>query len=80
MTSPNHSESDPESPRLPATINFRNLEPGTRLKLVGDLIVEVTENPKDGYWLVGRWLSVPLDPASEGKEAMILCYDVVDYA
>jgi hypothetical protein len=36
---------------------IQNLEPGTRLKLTGDKLVEVVENPQDGTWLIVRALA-----------------------
>lgn len=33
----------------PEPIDIRTVEPGTRLKLLDDSVVEVTQNPADGY-------------------------------
>ena len=41
--------------RVPKTvINVLTLEPGTRVRLVGDAIAEIVANPQDGVWLFLR--------------------------
>jgi hypothetical protein len=61
----------------PEYIDVRTLEPGTRLRLSDDSVVEVTENPADGYWVLGRYLTSPAEPSREGKEEMIFWSDIV---
>ncbi len=61
----------------PEPIDIRTVEPGTRLKLLDDSVVEVTENPADGYWVLGRYLASPGEPSREGKEDMIFWSDIV---
>ena len=61
----------------PEPIDIRTVERGTRLKLLDDSVVEVTENPADGYWVLGRYLASPVEPSREGKEEMIFWSDIV---
>jgi hypothetical protein len=61
----------------PEYIDVRTVKPGTRLKLSDDSVIEVTQNPEDGYWVLGRYLASPAEPAREGKEDMIFWSDIV---
>ena len=58
-------------------INIRDLVPGTSVVLTGGAEAEIVDNPRDGIWLVGRYLSSPRDPALVGREEMIFAGDVV---
>jgi hypothetical protein len=58
-------------------VDIRTVEPGTKLRLVDDSVVEVTENPADGYWILGRYLTSPSEPSREGKVEMVLWSDIV---
>ena len=62
---------------VPEYIDVRTIEPGTKLRLSDDSVVEVTENPADGYWVLGRYLISPAEPSREGKEEMIFWSDIV---
>lgn len=57
-------------------IDVRTLKAGTRLELVDDSLVELTQNPEDGYWILGRYLTSPQEPWRVGKEEMILWSDI----
>jgi hypothetical protein len=59
-------------------IDVRTLNTGTRLKLTDSSLVQVTENPQDGYWILGRYLTSPEEPSRVGKEEMILWSDIVE--
>ena len=59
-------------------INVRLLETGTRVVLSDGSTVEVVSNPKDGIWLLARYLSSPRDAALVGTEDMIFAQDVVE--
>lgn len=61
-------------------INVRFLEPGTRVSLADGSTVEIVANPKDGIWVLGRYLTSPRDPSPVGTEEMIFAQDVVDLA
>ena len=59
-------------------INVLHLEPGMRLRLIGDVTAEVIENPQDGVWLRLRYLSAATNPALVGTEDMVFAEDVLD--
>jgi hypothetical protein len=61
-------------------VNLRELAPGDRVKMGDDIIVEVTENPRDGMWIRGKYITVPAAPAMEGTEDQIFAADVTDKA
>lgn len=63
-----------------APINLRELEPGDKVKLVGDIVVEVVDNPRDGMWFRARYITVPGSPALEGTEEQIFAADVREKA
>jgi hypothetical protein len=62
---------------IPDYIDVRTVRPGTRLQLADGSVIEVTQNPEDGYWLLGRYLESPTEPTREGKEDMIFWSDIV---
>jgi hypothetical protein len=65
--------------RVPKTvINVLTLEPGTRLRLVGDAIAEVVANPQDGVWLLLRYVTAPSNPDQVGAEEMVFAEDVIE--
>ena len=63
-----------------SAINVRDLAPGTAIVLAGGAEAEIVDNPRDGMWLVARYLSSPQDPALVGREEMIFAPDVVAVA
>lgn len=58
-------------------INIIALEPGTKVLLAGGATAEVVANPRDGMWVLVRYLSSPTDPAQVGQEDLVICYDFV---
>ena len=60
-------------------VNLRELAPGDRVK-AGDVVIEVVENPQDGMWIRGRYVSVPGNPSLEGSEDQIFAADITDRA
>lgn len=64
----------------PTRVNLRSLKMGERVKLTGDVIVEVVENPEDGMWIRGKYISVPGNAAAEGTEDQIFAADVQEMA
>lgn len=58
-------------------INLMTLAVGTRLKLIGDVVAEVTENVQDGQWVKVRILSVAGNPAHEGAEELAHAQDIL---
>jgi hypothetical protein len=59
-------------------INVRFLEPGTRVALADGSTVEIVSNPKDGIWLVARYLSSQRDASLIGTEEMVFAQDIVE--
>jgi hypothetical protein len=59
-------------------VNVRDLAVGTRVLLGSGAEVEIVSNPKDGVWLVARYLTSNEDPAIVGTEEMIFAQDVVE--
>jgi len=53
-------------------VMLQDLEPGTRVRLAGGDVAEVTGNPKDGSWLFVRRLS------EATGEDMVFANDVVE--
>jgi hypothetical protein len=65
--------------RIPKTvINVLTLEPGTRLRLVGDAIADVVANPQDGVWLLVRYVAAPGNPDQVGTEELVFAEDVLE--
>lgn len=61
-------------------IALQDLELGARIKIKGDIVGEVIENPKDGMWVLVRWISAPGDPDAAGKEELVHADQVLDLA
>jgi hypothetical protein len=62
-----------------AGVEIRSVAPGSRLRLADGSIVEVTDNPGDGYWVVVRYLS-SVDGTAPGKQDLVFYQDVVGKA
>jgi hypothetical protein len=60
-------------------VNLRELATGERVK-AGDVIIEVVDNPQDGMWIRGKYVSVPGNPALEGTEDQIFAADITERA
>lgn len=56
-------------------VPLRELEPGDRVRLRGEILAEVVENPRDGMWIVVRYV----DRAGDDLE-MVGADDVVGRA
>ncbi len=70
-----HDATPPPPPRRPW--NLLDIPAGARVRLSGDAIGEVVRNPRDGAWLLVRYLSAPADPSLEGVEELVFADDVV---
>ena len=57
---------------------IQELDPGRRIKLKSGIVAEVMDNPRDGSWLVVRFISSPDDPALVGREELASADDVVE--
>ncbi len=44
---------------------IQTLDPGTRIRLIGDMHAAVEDNPRDGAWLLARMLPQPVLPMAE---------------
>jgi hypothetical protein len=57
-------------------IPVQDLEPGQKVKLKSDAIAEVVQNPKDGIWVMVRYVSSPQQTDLAGKDELVHCDDV----
>ena len=64
---------------MPTKVNLRELVPGELVKM-GDVVVEVVDNPQDGMWIRGKYISFPGNPALEGTEDQIFAADISERA
>ena len=69
------SRYDPNSTE--AAFAYRDLPVGARVKLTNGAVVEVTGNPRDGAWLLVRFVEHPGEPSKVGTEDMVFFTDVV---
>ena len=58
--------------------NLRDLVQGDQIRLEGDIIAEVVNNPKDGLWIRAKFIRVPGEPAQEGTEGQVFLTQVED--
>jgi hypothetical protein len=56
---------------------LRELEPGERIRLRGDIVAEVMENPRDGMWIIVKYLSTPAGPVTSDALEMVASDDVL---
>lgn len=56
------------------------IEEGTILELAGGATAEVVDNPRDGMWILLKFLTVPEEPELEGTEELVFWADVVGEA
>lgn len=73
-------QTPPTAARQRAILNVREVEPGARVSLTDGSIVEVVENPKDGMWLICRYVSSPDDPDKAGTMEEVFAQDVTGLA
>jgi hypothetical protein len=64
---------------MPTKVNLRELVPGERVKM-GDVVIEVVDNPQDGMWIRGKYISFPGNAALEGTEDQFFAADISDRA
>jgi hypothetical protein len=58
-------------------VPVRELEPGERILLRGEVLAEVVENPRDGMWIVVRYLETPEGPVAGERIEMASADDVL---
>ena len=61
-----------------ADLDLVHLESGAKVRLKDDAVAEVTTNPRDGLWVLGRFMAAPNQPERVGAEDMICLYDIVE--
>ena len=67
------SSYDPNSTE--AAYAYRDLPEGARVTLKNGAVAEITGNPRDGAWLLIRFIEHP-DPAMVGQDDMVFFTDV----
>ena len=58
-------------------VPIRELEPGDRIRLKGNILAEVVDNPRDGMWIIVRYLETPEGPATGHDSEMIMADEVI---
>jgi hypothetical protein len=58
-------------------VAIQDLEPGMKIRLRGDVLAEVSENPRDGMWIVVRYLETPAGPVSGERIELASADDVL---
>lgn len=58
-------------------VAIRDLEPGTKIRLRGGIVAEVTENPRDGMWVLVRYLETPTGPPAAERIELAGADDVL---
>ena len=61
-------------------VEVRTVSPGTKLRLTDGSIVEVTQNPEDGYWIIARYIESPEEPSRVGSEDTVFWSDILTRA
>ena len=59
-------------------VNLIELIPGTRLSLTNGLVAEVVDNPRDGMWVIVRYLDSSGDESQSGEEDMVFAQDIAE--
>jgi hypothetical protein len=58
-------------------VPLRELEPGERIRLRGGVVAEVMENPRDGMWIIVKYVSTPAGPVDGDALEMVASDDVL---
>jgi hypothetical protein len=59
-------------------INVLELEPGVKIRLADGATAEVVSNPRDGVWILVRYLNTPGDAAQVGTEELVFAEHILD--
>ena len=78
MAEGNTSDQQQRRINTPGGIFVRDLEPGTKLRIRGDAVVELILNANDGGWVFARYVESKDDPDLEGTEDWIFFGDVIE--
>ena len=57
-------------------VNLMELKVGERVSLVEDAIAEVVDNPRDGSWIIVKYIESPSDPSKIDSEEPVFGADV----
>ena len=68
-----------ESDRLEGvlTLDLVAIQVGAKVRLVGGETAEVIDNPKDGMWILLRYIDAPDEPELLGEEDLVFWADVL---
>ena len=65
-----------EAARRGIVVNLMELKIGERVSLLEGAIAEVVDNPRDGVWVIVRYIESPSDPSKVGSEEPVFAADV----
>lgn len=79
MTEEQHREAAASQEAIGASedIFLPHLKQGTKIRMTEDRIAEIVANPRDGVWVVVRYLSYPGDPSKVGTEDLCFVADAL---
>ena len=76
MTQEQPSSSSPRA--RSRVLNVREIPVGATVRLVNDATAEVLDNPRDGMWLLCRYLSSPDNAGQVGATEPVFVHDVAE--
>lgn len=59
------------------SLDLLAIRQGARVALVGGATAEVVDNPRDGMWILLKFIEVPEQPELEGTEELVFWADLV---
>ena len=65
-----------EAMRRSIVVNLMELKVGERVSLVDDAIAEAVDNPRDGSWIIVKYIKSPSDPSKIDSEEPVFAADV----
>ncbi len=57
-------------------IDFNKLKPGDSVQLTNGAVAEVVENPRDGYWIIVRYIKAADNPELVGSTEPVMFTDL----
>jgi len=60
------------------SIDLMTLAEGTKVSTTAGATVEVVDNPKDGVWVIGKYLTCPSDIYLVGNEDVFFPQDLME--
>ena len=58
--------------------NVVDLQTGEHMRLADGTMAEVVSNPRDGMWVMVRFLDSPSDPSQNDTEGLAFAEDIVE--